>query len=429
MRLPLDIFLALRYLRPRRTFVSVISLLSVLGPLLGVAILLIVSGVMAGFDKNIRDGIMDMSAHLTVYPMNEKGYFAEPEPLLATLTAEGADYGARGTPVIEGTALVQLRDTVYPAVVRGILPETDGNVTKLQRNFTNRGHVLKEGEIAIGERMGFRLGLHQGSELLIHSPARLTKNIQWKEDGKVDIQEPDELYLPEACRIASFFNMGVSDYDDNVIVLHLDQAADLFGLDWGSATSIQLAVDEPLKVGFLAQELRVRHPECQFVTWQEQNALLFDTLQSEKNLMTFLMAFIVLVASFAIAATLITVVVQKTREIGILKAVGVSSWTVGRIFLFQGFLIGFTGTALGTIAGLLVLKYRDAIAALLSKIMGVEVFPAELYHLTSIPALTTASDLIKIVVMSLVICVGAALIPALYASAFSPSKSLKSENG
>ncbi len=173
--------------------------------------------------------------------------------------------------------------------------------------------------------------------------------------------------------------------------------------------------------------MRQKFPQLSFVTWQEKNQLLFNTLQSEKNLMSFLMTFIVLVASFAIAATLITAAVKKTREIGIMKAVGISSWTVGRIFLFQGMIIGMIGTALGTIAGLLVLHYRTLIARILSAVMGVDVFPAELYHLTQIPSLTTPSDLVRIVVTAMIICILAALIPALYASAFSPAESLRSE--
>ena len=428
MRLPLDIFLALRYLRPKRTFISVISLLSILGPLLGVAILIIVSSVMAGFDRDIRTGIMNMSAHLTFYPLSEGGYFENPEPLMEQLESECAAQGLHAAPVIEGTALVQLRKTVYPKIVRGILPERERLVTKIQENFSEQREPLSEGEAAIGRRLAVMLGMRIGDEFLIHSPAHLTENISWTDDGKVEIHEPDEFYLPEQCRVANFYSMGISDYDDNVVVLHLDQAAQLFGLDWGSATSIQAVVDDPMNIAGLTEKLRAKHPDCQVVNWQEKNQMLFNTLQSEKNLMTFLMAFIVLVASFTIAATLITVVVQKTREIGIMKAVGVSSFTIGRIFLLQGLIIGVIGTALGTTAGLLVLHYRDAIARLLSRIMGVEVFPAELYHLTSIPALTTASDLVRIVTMSLCICVFAALVPAIYASATTPATSLRSEN-
>ena len=427
MRLPLDIFLALRYLRPRRTFVSVITLLSVIGPLLGVAILIIVSSVMAGFTRDIQQGIVGMQAHLTVSPTMARA-FSSPETLMRQLEGEFASAGLHCAPLIEGTALMQLHDSVYPKVIRGISPEAESKVSTLQQSFSNAGLALREGEAAIGKRLAWQLRLRVGDEFLFHSPERLTQNIHWKKDGKVEVKEPDEFYLPEQCRVATTYSMGIADYDDNIIVLHIDQAAELFGLDWGRATSIQVKVRDPMTIANLVPLMRQMHPDCHFVTWQEKNRLLFDTLQSEKNLMTFLMTFIVLVASFAISATLITVVVQKTREIGIMKAVGVSSATIARIFLFQGGIIGLLGTGLGTFIGLLILHYRDAIANLLSKIMGVEVFPAELYHLTSIPAMTTPADLVKIVALSLGICLFAALIPALYASAFAPARSLKTEN-
>ncbi|MBR4125261.1 MAG: ABC transporter permease, partial [Victivallales bacterium] len=197
MHLPLDIFLSLRYLRPKRTFISVISLLSILGPLLGVAILIIVSSVMAGFDRDIRTGIMNMSAHLTLYPLAEGGYFADPQPLIAPLESECAAQGLHAAPVIEGTALVQLRQSVYPKVVRGILPEREKLVTKIQENFSEKRPPLEEGEAAIGRRLAVMLNLKIGDEFLIHSPAHLTENISWTDDGKVEIHEPDEFYLPE----------------------------------------------------------------------------------------------------------------------------------------------------------------------------------------------------------------------------------------
>ncbi|MBR6471170.1 MAG: ABC transporter permease, partial [Victivallales bacterium] len=401
----------------------------ILGPLLGVAILLIVSSVMAGFDRDIRTGIMNMSAHLTFYPRTEGGFFEDPQPLIDALERECAAQGLHAAPVIEGTALMQLRTSVYPKVVRGILPERERLVTKIQENFMDQERPpLAEGEAAVGRRLAMVLGLHPGDEFLIHSPSRLTENITWTKEGKVEVREPDEFYLPEQCRVANLYSMGISDYDDNVIILHLDQAADLFGLDWGSASAIQAVVDDPMNITQLTARLRALHPECQVVNWQEKNQMLFSTLQSEKNLMTFLMAFIVLVASFTIATTLITVVVQKTREIGIMKAVGVSSFTIGRIFLLQGLIIGVVGTALGTISGLVILHYRNAISQMLSRMMGVEIFPAELYHLTSIPALTTASDLARIITMSLGICILAAVVPAIYASATTPADSLRNEN-
>ena len=144
--------------------------------------------------------------------------------------------------------------------------------------------------------------------------------------------------------------------------------------------------------------------------------------------MIFLMAFIVLVASFSIASTLITVVVQKTREIGVMKAVGMSSRMIARVFLFQGTIIGVIGTTIGTCLGLLVIVFRENIADFLSWIMGHDVFPAELYHLRKIPAFLTPGDLILIVSMSLAICIFATIVPAIYASCKKPAKALQEDN-
>ncbi len=422
--LPIELLLALRYLRPKRTFVSVITLLSILGPVLGVAILLIVNAIMTGFDHNIRESIMNMQAHIQVYPLRDD-YFRDPGPIMEKLE----EHGVQAAPLTESTALIQIRDQILPKYVRGIDPEREKRVTTLL-DSTNMGEppALSDGEVIIGDLLGQQAGLRPGSQFLIHSPARLTQNIKWQENGRVEIKEPDELYLPEEVTVIDYFSMGVSDFDANIIVMSLDQAAELTGHEWGSATTIQLRVPDPMNMNALVADLRATFPELAFVTWQERNQMLFGTLRVEKNLMTFLMAFIVLVASFTIASTLITVVVQKTREIGILKAVGTPSGTIARIFLVQGGLIGLIGTAGGTALGLLVIAMRDQIANFLSFLMGHDVFPAELYHLTRIPARVTAGDLCLTLFMSITICLLAALVPAIYASALQPAKSLQEDS-
>jgi len=423
MKLTADIFLALRYLRPKRTFISIISLLSILGPTLGVAILLIVSSVMAGFDRDIRKGIMNMQAHLVIYPLLDDT-FRKPLEIIEKLNR----HGVKSAPVIEGQALIQIKNQIVPKIIRGIIPELEKDVTSVQRNYLTPGLVLKEKQIVIGTRLAEMLNLRIGDTVLIHSPARLTENILWQEDGSVEIKEPDEVYLPEEVKVVGYYSMGVADFDDNIIIMHLDQAAEIFGQDWGSATSIQVAVPDPLAMDSLTKKLKNEFPFFNFVTWQEKNELLFGTLRVEKNLMTFLMTFIVLVASFSIAATLITVAVQKTREIGVLKAVGIAPFCIARIFLYQGAIIGVIGTSLGVGLGLSVMACRDQIASILSFLMGHEVFPPELYHLTQIPALTTSTDLLLIICLSLGICILAALVPAIYASAMQPAKALQEEN-
>ena len=438
MHLPLDIFLALRYLRPKRTFVSFITLLSILGPTLGVAILLIVNSIMAGFGKDIQENIMSWQAHLHVFP-NMKSTMDEPEKIIEILEK----HGIKASPLIQDSALIQVKastlsgeteQVIQPKVVYGIDPDREGEVTGIKGAMIYGKFDIEEGEALVGDRLANAVGLRIGSSFLIHSPARLTQNVKWDKDGQVHVGQPDEVYLPEEVKVVGIFSMGFAEFDENVIFVRRDQAADLFGYDWGTATSVQGKVPDPMQMDKLMQELNssINEPNrlrrFKIVTWKERNQMLFSTLQVEKKLMAFLMTFILLVASFSIAATLITVVVQKTREIGTLKAVGVSSWTVARIFMFQGAAIGVFGTTFGITLGLLVIHYRNGIAAILSKIMGHDVFPPELYHLNHLPALWTASDLVTVSILSMTVCILAALIPAIFASALPPAKSLQDNN-
>lgn len=438
MHLPLDIFLALRYLRPKRTFVSFITLLSILGPTLGVAILLIVNSIMAGFGKDIQENIMSWQAHLHVFP-NMKSTMDDPEKIIDILEK----HGVKASPLIQDSALIQVKAStlsgeseqiIQPKVVYGIDPARESEVTGIKGAMIYGKYEIEEGEAIVGDRLASATGLRLGSSFLIHSPARLTQNVKWDKDGQVHIGQPDEVYLPEEVKVVGIFSMGFAEFDDNVIFVRRDQAADLFGYDWGTATSVEGKVPDPMQMDKLMQELNssINEPNrlrrFKIVTWKERNQMLFSTLQVEKKLMAFLMTFILLVASFSIAATLITVVVQKTREIGTLKAVGVSSWTVARIFMFQGAAIGVFGTTFGITLGLLVIHYRNAIAAILSKILGHDVFPPELYHLNHLPALWTASDLVTVSILSMTVCILAALIPAIFASALPPAKSLQDNN-
>ncbi|MBT3287811.1 MAG: ABC transporter permease [Victivallales bacterium] len=443
MHLTADLLLAFRYLRPKRTFISVITLLSVLGPVLGVAILIIVTSVMSGFDHDIRQRILGMQAHVHVRPVRPGHIIENPEPLLAKM----AEVGIQGAPIVEGPVLLQLEGTTQIKMARGILPELERKVTALATTsgFIGRFDV-KEGEVLIGSEMARLLGLGLGDELLLHAPQKLTSNIKWGEDGEVKIEQPDEIYLPEEVTVVGIFTMGVWEYDSGLIFLHLHQAADLFGYDWGSAMSIHGSVPDPFRMDEPLAALREKlplqrvhtriadgyqerlEPKYRVLSWQQENQMLFSTLRVEKTLMVFLLTFIVVVASFGIAGTLITLAVQKTREIGIMKAMGMSRWMVARIFLLLGAVIGTLGTALGTVTGLLVIHYRNHVADLLSKLMGADVFPPELYHLMQIPGRPMPGDVALIVALSILICTLASLIPALYASALSPARALREDN-
>ena len=443
MHLTADLLLACRYMRPKRTFISIITLLSVIGPMLGVAILIIVTSVMAGFDYDIRKGILGMQAHVYVQPTIPGQIIEDPKPLLARM----AEANMQGAPVIEGPVLIQHHGESLIKMGRGILPALEGKVTKLVSNGRFVGRFdIEEGEVVIGSEMARLMGLRLGDELLLHAPQKLTSNIKWGDDGEVTVEQPDEIYLPEQVEVVGIFSMGIRDFDNGFILLHLHQAASLFGYDWGSAMYIHGSVPDPFQMEEELAALRAKlpmhrvrrqteqgaeerfEPKYNVRSWQEENHMLFSTLRVEKTLMLFLLTFIVVVASFGITGTLITLAVQKTREIGILKAMGMSRWLVARIFLLLGAVIGTLGTALGTAAGLLVIRYRNQVADLIGRVIGAEVFPAELYHLMQIPGRPMLADVSLIVALSILICTLASLIPALYASALSPAQALREDN-
>lgn len=428
--LPADLFLALRYLRPKRTFVSVITLLSILGPVLGVALLVVVTAIMSGFDRDIRKRILDMQAHIqifapSVYTPGQVPVIADPDTLRQAVEA----LGAHAAPVIEGPVLVQVRDQVAAKYVKGIVPAYERQVCSLLNPEQVRGRAdLQEGEALIGEEMALELGIGLGDHILIHSPQRLTENIDWGDDGKIVVRDPEEAYLPEEVTVAGIFSAGVYEFDAGVLFLGLDQAAELFGLPWGSATAVRVRAPDPFALQPLVDALSRQFSGYRLLTWQDANQQLFGALRVEKNLMFFLLFFIVIVAAFGIAGTLITVVVQKTREIGILKAVGMPGGVIARIFLCQGAVIGLLGTASGTALGWLIVHYRNPIAAALGVLFGVEVFPKKLYHLSQIPAYLTRGDVLLIVGVSVALCIGGAVIPALFAAHLSPADALREEN-
>ncbi|MBP5638329.1 MAG: ABC transporter permease [Victivallales bacterium] len=432
MKLPIDLFLALRYLRPKRTFVSFITLLSILGPALGVAVLIIVNSIMQGFQKNIKESIMSWQAHMHVMPVYSATYS---EDEVTRVMEAMASNGITAAPIIQDNALVQIKhgsnQSCFPKIVYGINPKYERAISGILNNRFVGTFDITEKQAIIGWRMAQNLGLNIGDQFLLHSPKRLTENVKFDDDGKLDVGNVDEIYLPERVTVVGLFDMGISDLDDNVIYMHIDQVADLLGYEWRSATSIQGKVADPMNMRDIVIKLNAALNSGQglrrnnIVTWQERNAKLFETLRVEHILLLFLMTFILLVASFSIAATLITVVVKKTREIGVMKAMGIGSTTVARIFVLEGLIIGIIGSGLGTIIGALVVTYRTAVAAVISFIVGHEVFPAELYHLSEIPAEMTIGDLVGFNLLAIVICILSALLPSLFAAFMTPAKSLQ----
>ncbi len=430
MRFLTDLFLAWRYLKPKRNAVSVITCISVVGVILGVAVLIIVLAVMTGFTDEFKKKILETSADIQISDYT-RGFIPDPGRIIEKVEK----LGSRGAPVVQKHVLVQRGDRFLPKMLIGIVPEMEADSVKVseavtygKENVTLDGQfTLGKGEVLLSEVIATELTVRLGDKIILHSPTKLAQMVRVDESGQVDMANVDRVYLPSEFIVVGVFSFGKYDFDKNVLFINMDDADELFGLPWGSATSIYVKTPDPFDLRDELNALRMEFPSLQVLSWQQMNQQFLGVLEVEKNMQFFLLIFIVLVAAFSIANTLITVVVQKTREIGLLKALGAGDSTVLLVFLCQGFLVGVVGTGFGTGMGLLVIRWRNEILKILRTVTGQEVFPKQFYLFSELPASVNANDLILIICVSITLCTLGGLIPAWRAARLDPAKALRYE--
>lgn len=419
--LPFELLLALRYLRPKRTFVSVITVISVLGVALGVAVLIIVISVMSGFGKQMRDVILGFNAHLTIYKRNDTmSHYRQIEDIVRKNPNVRAV-----TPAVLGQVLLETQPKANGSLtsapwLRGIDPQSESNVTTLPSSIIAGKFDVSGNGLLVGSALADGLELSVGDRVNIYSPAELKRMKETRNKPDQEVIAPDEF------TVRGIFQVGYYDYDSSMVVTSLRNAQDMYELD-GDVHDLMVMLRDPLAAPDVQPQLqRALGPDYKVVTWLDQNPMLAAVLV-EKKVMLYILFFIVLVAAFGITCTTITFVVMKTREIGVMKAIGASSRQILRVFLAQSLIVSAWGILAGLALGLVCVHYRNEFLELMRRMTGGQLLPAEVYQFSLLPAQIIPGDIMVICGGSLLICLAAAAFPAWYASKLNPVEALRYE--
>lgn len=405
---------SLRYLRARRKegFISVIAGFSFLGIMLGVATLIIVMAVMNGFRAELLGKILGINGHIVVNRTLDN----LPDYENVTKRLASVPGIAKAVPIVEGQAMASAKRSTSGALVRGIrerdlktLPGLVGNVRLGTLDGFDKGNG-----VVIGSRLAIKLGLAIGDKITLISP-----------NGTVTP-------FGVAPRISAFpvtgiFQIGMSEYDSIFVFMPLALSQEYFNVEDG-ITAIEILVDEPDKAADYTDAVTDSlNGPAKIVTWQETNRIFFNALKVERNVMFLILTLIVLVAALNIISGMIMLVKDKSGDIAILRTMGATRASVMRIFLITGAAIGVVGTLAGFILGIVFCANIESIRQFLSWLTNTDLFPAELYYLSQLPAKVVPQDVIAIVGMALFLSVSATLYPSWRAARLDPVEALRYE--
>jgi lipoprotein-releasing system permease protein len=421
--LPFELLLALRYLRPKRTFVSVITLISVAGVALGVAVLIVVISVMSGFDKQLRDTILGFNAHVKVMvPRHAMTNYTQ------VMSIVSSNNNVKGVaPFILGQVLLETTTNdrnheIYDMApwVRGVDPELEGNVSSLPTNIWQGSFDLGDHGILIGRVLADNYGIEVGDTINISTAEDVRKMRESYDKGQRLAIPPMEY------EVHGIFDVGYYDYNSTVVIVSAANAQDMFNLGDGVG-GLMVVLHDPFKADVVQGELeRTLGPDFRVTTWLQESSML-SAVAVEKNVMFVILFCIMIVAALCILSALITFVVQKTREIGMLKALGATDFQVGGLFLSQSAFIGAVGVLAGLGLGDLALTYRNQFLHFMRWVTGIELFPAAIYGFTDLPALIVPRDIVLICGSAFVICILGGVLPAWRAWRLKPVEALRYE--
>ncbi|MCL1560034.1 lipoprotein-releasing ABC transporter permease subunit [Xanthomonas nasturtii] len=410
---PIPVAIGLRYLRAKRRngFISFISMASILGIALGVTVLITTLAVMSGFQKEIRDRLLQMAAHATVSaegaPMRDWQHAVE--VAMADPRVAGA------APYIETESLLQ-GPRKQPAIVRGIIPSEENKVSVLAKKM-QQGSVdsLTSGSynIVIGKELALWLGVDVGDSIVV-----LLSDTQATPLGA----------MPRLKRftVSGIFEAGYNEIDRGLAVVNMQDLARVLRMD--GVTGVRLRLHDMDQAWPVARDLAVKlHGPYRVSDWTQENANLYHSLKMEKTVMGILLSLIVAMGAFNLVSSQVMLVTDKQADIAILRTLGLSPGGVMQVFMVQGSLIGFMGTFMGVIGGIVLTLNLERILGVIEAIFSVKLLPEDVYYITGLPTDMQTQDVVVITVVALVMSFLATLYPAWRASRTQPAEALRYE--
>lgn len=412
---PVELFIGLRYTRAKRRnhFISFISLSSMLGIALGVLAMITVLSVMNGFEKEVRERMLDMISHLTVTDFDGK---LKSWPKVATEMKKHQDILAVA-PYIEAQGMLMNRGSVQGVIIRGVMPEKEQFVSKVaSRMKVGDFKNLKAGKfgVLLGQDLARILGVQVGDKVTMVTSA-------------VNVTPAGIAPRLKRFTVVGVFYIGHNQYDSSMALVHVSDAQKLFRMK-GVVTGVRAKLDNLFDAPQLREELQDGIMSKYWVRdWSSYNANWFRAVKTEKRMIFLLMLLIIAVAAFNVVSTLVMVVTDKQSDIAILRTLGASPRSITGIFMVQGSIIGITGTVLGTVCGVSLSLNLESVVLFFENLFGFHVLDPSIYYISTLPSDLHWDDVWLISIVSLMIGLVATLYPAWRASQVQPAEALRYE--
>jgi lipoprotein-releasing system permease protein len=414
-KLPFELLLGTRYTRAKKRngFISFISLSSIIGIALGVTALVTVMSIMNGFQQELRDRILDMTAHMTLSERGERlHHWQDLYGIVKTLPhVKGA------APNAMGQGMLTAGDRVKGVLVRGVLPEYEGQVADVQSKMVyGQMDDLKSRDynIILGTELANGLGVSVGDKVTLVAP-------------QASISPMGIMPRLKRFTVSGLFEVGMHEYDSALALVHMNDAQRVFKL--GDAVSaLQLRLDDLFAVRAVRNEIADNIDQVLYIRdWTQQHANFFKAIEMEKRMMFIVLALIIMVAAFNIVSTMVMVVTDKQKDIAVLRTIGASPASIQTIFMVQGLIIGVVGALMGIVGGVTISLNIDVIVPFIENLFGFKFFPADIYYISKIPSDLHWEDVWVVSGLAFILTLLATIYPARRAAKTQPAEALRYE--